>query len=313
MTPKTLTPLIFFIFTSCAGIINQPITRTIVHVKEPTRLVVNGDTLRTITRQYPIVLERSSEPVELLAITDSTQTKITLQPRGSFAWWANIFCNYGIGMLVDKNNPKRYTYPNHLYLDREDSLYRFTNYQPDHRKGQWQLHLSLPYINNFYFQPREEKSKANTGFLGLSVGLNYYHSKKQFLKLSTLGVLDFMVPFPAHVDYSGGHEFMRSVSVSLSNNHHWKRFTLGYGISLAKNIWEYRYYNLFEPPPPTRDPVVRRDYSLGLLLSTYYNVGKRFGLGLIYRPTFARLNKPADFAYEHLISVDIAWKIVVKR
>lgn len=313
MTLKTLSPLFFIIFTSCAGIMNRPTTRTMVHVKKPAQLVVNGDTIQVYRSKYPLILERSEDHVRLEVITDSQQTTIYMPARNSFAYWANLFCNYGIGMLIDKDNPKRYAYPNHLYLDNDDSVSRFWNYQPDHQKGQLELHLSLPHMNHFYLQPREENRKDKLGFWGLSIGMNYYHRDNQFLKLTTSGVADLFVPVPAPVDYSGEHEFMRSVWVGLSNNHHGKRFTSGYGISFAKNIWEHRYYNLFNPPPPTREPITRRDYSLGLLLSTYYNVGKRFGLGVIYRPTFARLNKPADFAYEHVISFDIAWKIVLKK
>jgi hypothetical protein len=313
MAPKLLILPFLYLLTSCASMLNESTTRTIVHANQPTRLVVNGDTVQGREREFKLFLKRSKHPVNLVAITDSQQVKITLFSRNSFAYYANVICNYGMGMLLEKNNPKRYTYPGHVYLNNNDSLHVYKTYPADNKKGQFQLHLSLPHINNFYLQPHEEKLKSNTGFWGLSIGLGYYHTDNQFLKITTSAVSDLFVPVPAAVDFSGEHELMNSVYAAISNNHHWKRFISGYGISFAKNVWDLRYYNRFDPPPPSRPPVIKRHHSLGLLFSTHYTIGRSFSLGLIYRPTIVRLTRPAKYSYEHLISFDIAWKIVLKR
>lgn len=313
MTPRLLTIIILCLFSSCAGILNKATTKTVVHVNQPVQLVVNGDTLQTRQRTFNLTVDRSSGPLTLMAITDSQQSMAKVAPLNSFAWYTNIFCNYGIGMLIDKNGPRRYTYPRHIYLEMGNALRPYRAYRTDHRKGQLQLHISLPHVNNFHLRPEGETLKTNTGFWGFTIGLNYYHSNDQFLKLSTTGAMDLFIPVPAPVDIGGEHELMSSKYIALSNNHHWNRFILGYGLSFGRNVWDLRYYNRFDPPPPTRAPVKRRHDALGVLLSAHYMVGRNFNLGAVYRPTFLRFGVPEKFKYEHLISLDIAWKIILKR
>src|SRR5690606_6997057 len=155
-------------------------------------------------------------------------------------------------------------------------------------KGEMYLHGSLPHINSFQLNPLEEGTKTNTGFWGLTVGIDYYHSTHQFISLSASGVADLFVPVPAAVDISGEYELMSSRYVSLSNNHRIRRFTLGYGFSYARNTWDFRYYDRFSPSPPSRNPVKKSDYSIGFIFPTYFQSGKNFRLGVVYRPDFFR-------------------------
>lgn len=312
MSPWPLALILLCLISSCATIMNQPQSATVVHADKPTRLLVNGDTIDMTNRTYKLQLERSKKDVQL-TVLDSPRTTITLPAHNSFAWYANIFCNYGIGMLIEKNDPKRYTYPAHVYLNNPDTAKRFVATRPIPQKGRLELHVSLPHINTFSFQPVGESRQASAGFWGFSLGVNYYHRKNQFLQFAASALADVEIPFWAHIDYSGEVEFMNSQSLSLTNNHYLKRFTIGYGLSFARNRWGVAYHDRFDPPPPTRDPVTKHHYSLGLLASGYCNLGKSFSVGLIYRPGLYRVSQPAQFVYEHAISVDLAWKIVLKR
>lgn len=177
-------------------------------------------------------------------------------------------------------------------------------------KGVLNLHLSLPHINTFYLQPENEPDKkVRAGFWGLSIGMDYHYSDNQFLILSASGVTDIIIPFPAALDYSGEYETANSVYLSLSNNHNFNRFTLGYGVSFGVNSWAVRFDDRFDPPPPTREPVTKTSSFLGLVFPSYYKWSERFHIGLIYRPTLLRLNIEPQIKYEHLISIDFAWKI----
>ena len=147
----------------------------------------------------------------------------------------------------------------------------------------------------------------------MTVGLDYYHAKNQFVNLGLSGVSDFFVPVPAAVDISGEYEMMSSLYFSLSNNHRLKRFAIGYGLSYGRNTWDFRYYDRFAPPPPTRDPVKKRHNAYGLVFSTYFQLGANSNLGVVYRPTFYRPNTTDEFLYEHLVSIDLAWKIWLNR
>jgi len=188
-------------------------------------------------------------------------------------------------------------------------------------KKELRLNLSLPYVNSFRITPENEGIKENTGFWGLSVGLDYYHSKKQFFNLGFSGVSDFFVPFPASPGIEGEYELMTSTYISLSNNHIIRNFKMGYGFSYARNSWKLEYYGYNNNPPQTRDPVKKSHKVLGFVFPIYFSMEDNFefvefidllrhlNIGIVYRPTFYRPNMTNKFMYEHIISIDFAWKI----
>jgi hypothetical protein len=215
-------------------------------------------------------------------------------------------------MLAERNNPKRYTHLRRIFLNSSDTLNQYFRYRKP-QKGELHLHLSLPWVNSFRLKPINETTKWSFGFWGASVGADYHHSKYQFLNVSASGVTDFLVPVPAPVDYSGEYEITSSTYMSASNNHRIGAFSAGYGLSFSRNTWQLLYSGRFGAPPPSRAPVKKTNYTLGLVLPFYYHTAKAFNLGLIYRPTFIQLNSVNRFQYEHLISIDFAWKIPLKK
>lgn len=309
---KTLTILtISLLLVSCATLTNQEWTRSTIYTTEPTRIVFRYDTIKTLRNKAKLTLERKNAPIEIIAITDSLKKQVTIKPINSFAYWANIPCNYGIGMLIDGTNPKRYSYPQRIYLNSTDTTNRYFSYEQGNNKGQLLLHLSLPYINSFQLTPMNENTKNNTGFYGISLGLDYFYNRNQYVNISASGVMDFFAPAGA-VDIWGEYELMSSAYLSLSNNHKIKRFSLGYGLSYAKNTWDFRNYGGDETVP-TREPVKKTNNALGLVFSSYFQATPHFYIGVIYRPTFLRLDVVPAFKYEHLISIDFAWKIRLKK
>ena len=299
--------------TSCATILNQPHKNITVYTTEPSKIIYNKDTIRTIDNKANLSVERKKEKLTLVASTDSLTKTFEIEPRNSFMYWGNIFCNYGIGMLVDRNNPKRYSYPQRIYINSSDTICKYFRFGQSNNKGELHLSLSLPHINSFRLTPENEGTKTNTGFWGITIGLDYYHSNNQYINLGISGVSDFFVPVPAAVDISGEYELMSSKYIAISNNHRLSRFTIGYGFSYARNSWDFRYYDRFDPPPPTREPVKKRSNTFGLFFPTYFHLGEHFNIGVVYRPTFYRPNMIEKFKYEHLISIDFAWKIKLKK
>ena len=102
---------------------------------------------------------------------------------------------------------------------------------------------------------------------------------------------------------------MRSNYLSLSNHHRIKRFDWGYGLSWIENKWGVDFYEEIFDPGIQLISQRKRHQALGLEFSGYYFTGPSFHMGLIYRPSFVRLYTDPVFKYEHLISVDLAWKI----
>lgn len=100
-----------------------------------------------------------------------------------------------------------------------------------------------------------------------------------------------------------------SLYLSFSHNYKVRRFSFGYGFSYSKNSWMLEYNDRFNPPPPKRQPVTKSNDAIGLIFSSYFQAGKSFNLGLIYRPTLMKFHSSRPFQYEQLISIDFVWKL----
>ena len=304
------------LISSCATIVHQPYKKVKVHTTEPSRIVHRHDTIKTVNNKASFWAERKKAPLSIVAINDTITKTIEVKNRISTAFWlGNLFSGVGVfGYAIDLTNPKRFTYPNNIYINSTDTISRYYGFSIDN-KGELYLHLSLPHINSFCLRPEKEGYKVNTGFWGFKIGLDYYYLTNRFISLNVSGVSDIFVPFPASPNFGGKYELMNSMYISLSDNYRLGRFTVGYGLSFAKNTWDFRYYETHEPnpPPPTREPVRKSHHALGFIFPTYFQMGESFNIGVIYRPTFYRPNMTDKFRYEHLVSIDFAWKIRLKR
>jgi len=314
-----LTILVFM--TSCATIINKPYKNVTIYTTEPSKIVYKRDTVYTKNNKAYLLVLRDKENLSIKAITDSITKTIDVKSRNSFWYWANIYPSFGLGMLIDRDNPERYSYPKRIYINSADTINKYYGYSQSDKKGELYLHLSLPHINSFNLKPQNEGRKVNTGFWGLLVGLDYYHRNNQFINLDASGVMDFFVPVPGAVDIWGEYESMSSMYVSLSNNYKIQRFSIGYGLSFVRNNWsfsdnggKYEYDEQGEIIPSLiKDPISKNYFAFGFVFPAYFQFGEYFNIGVIYRPTFFRPNLTDKFAYEHLISIDFAWKIRIKK
>ena len=310
MTRSIILLFLSLICSSCATVINSRTKRLDIITNTPAQVQINNDILTNVKNRTKIQTLRDIRPLSFSVFTDSISKELVIDSRSSFAYWLNIYANCGLGMLIDNNTAKRYTYPRRIYVDMTNDKSTYTLYNPVIKKGELKLHLSLPWINNFLLKPvNENSSKSNTGFWGIKTGLDYYYRTNQFLNLSISGVTDLFIPVPAAVDFSGEYDVMSSLYLCFSNNYKIKRFSAGYGFSFSKNTWDHRYSGWLDPPPPLREPVTKTDYSIGLIFPLYIQAGEYFNLGLLYRPSFLKISPTTEFKYEHLISIDFAWKI----
>jgi long-subunit fatty acid transport protein len=204
------------------------------------------------------------------------------------------------------------------------NVYRYSlpafNFDPIKKpnKGDVKLHTSIPYVNYFHLLPKGKDSlKSNVGFWGISVGVDYFHKENQHLNLTANGAMDFFLPVIGAVDIYGDWQFMNSFYVNATNNHHLNNWTLGYGINVSKNTWRHSYRgswdeneNYIESAWPDEEIT---NWAMGVTIPVYYQITDRFHLGMVYRPTFVRFNTKPAFQYEHLLSLDIAWKFNLYR
>lgn len=298
-----------FLFSSCARIFNRNQQDITVYTTEPSRIVFNRDTLHSTENSVHLIVTRQKEPFYISVLTNKINKKIEINSHKSFMYWSNLAFFYGIGMLIDRKSPKKYAFPNRIYLNSGDTLRKYFKHDQADKKGTFDIHVSLPHINSFRLTPENEITKDNTGFWGLLLGIDYYHKKNQFANFSISGVSDFFVPVPAAITLTGEYESMSSAYMSISNNHKFGRFSSGYGLSCARNTWNFRIIDKDNHTTPTREPIKRSHTAFGMVFSTYFQLGHQFYIGAIYRPTFFRPWIANKFVYEHLFSVDFAWKI----
>lgn len=305
------TCLVFLLlFNSCATIMNAPTTRINVYSDQPIKLVVR-EASYSIKENCLIRVDRQKDTLTLTATADSLKKVIKLKPINSYYYYVNAGY-FGIGFILDHKSPKRYTYQQNVFIDFNSNKTRPDRFSPP-QKGQMNLIFSLPYINSFYLQPQDEPSKINTGFWGFSTGLEYYYSSNKFVNLSASVATDFFVPVPAAVDIWGEYESMSTKYLSLTDNVQFKRFTIGYGFSYSQNTWNYSDLRRNDSILVRRDPVTKSSQSIGLVLNSYFRLTRHFNLGLIYRPTFMNVYPRREIKYEHLVSIDLAWKWRVKK
>lgn len=215
-----------------------------------------------------------------------------------------------------------------MHLDSKDSIRtiepRISKFYTDYfaetyprSKNDINFVCSVPYVNSFYFQPQDYGEKSSTGFFGISAGIEYFYHPNRYISLRTIATTDFLVPVPAAVDYFGPHEKMSSTYLSLTDNLKIKRFSLGYGLNYSINNWTFiddSYHpNQIDSSSYDHIEIKRKSQNFGLTTDVYFQFGRFFFVGLIYRPTLYRIQPKAEFKYEHLISLDFAFKFALRK
>lgn len=312
---QTLGMMLFFgmVLSSCSTLMNKPDHFVRFYSDVPDAKVLVKDSIYDLPANIRLPGSKDYLPVKLL--NDNKEKDLAIKPAltnhfllGNLLWISGA----PIGYLIDLTNEKRFYYGESVFLSSNstDSIVKpITFWRKKHptEKGQINLNYSLPYVNSFYLRPQNETPKFNTGFWGTSIGLDYFYKDNKFVSLNASGVMDFFLPVIGAVDIFGEYELMSSAYFSLTDNYKLNRISLGYGLNYAWNKWSFQNNN-YEDEPSTRMSTEKINQSLGVVLNGYYQFGKHFHTGLIYRPTFMQIKPDVKFKYEHLISLDLVWK-----
>lgn len=308
MIKNTVIIFIAIFITSCASLLNEKGQKIKIMTSLPATVVIKDDSLLTNNNEVCLSATRNRDSLMISVIRDSLVKRIQVSSNNAFAYWLNIYPSMGLGFLVDKNNPKRFAYPSLIYVDLSDTTNSY--YTLDVRqfqKGSIDMRMSFPSINSFLLKPEDYGYKYSTGFVGLSLGTDYYYSKQNYISFTLSGVMNNEVPAPVGVDRWGGYwENFLAAYIGLSNNFVINRFRLGYGLSYSKVMWNSQDYdlNIFNS---------RKSDAIGLLFPMYYQLSNRFFAGIVYRPTFIQLRQPHPLRYEHIISVDFGWRYSLNK
>lgn len=324
---KALLFLFFPLFlSSCATVITKKEYKLRVYSNNPGARALINDSVYALPARVNVA--RSKEDLAVKLITDSLTRDITVKssPNPSFVYGNLLFLQAApLGYLIDFNTHKRFYYGKKIVLNDNDTsavlrpriLRRYhdfvTRRQVTH-KGQVNLVLSLPWASNYYFQPKGYGEKVKTGFFGMAAGIEYYYKNNTFIKLNGSATMDYFFPIPVPTYGHDDFETFYAFNVSLTNNHRIGRLSVGYGPAFTSNGWLWSDPEGEDPNPVsyTTNRVERVNRSLGLSSTVHFRLTDAFHVGLIYNPSFYTVRPETAFNYEHVISLDMQWKIRLK-
>ncbi len=306
----TLFCVILLMCSSCATMLNSRFTDVDVITNEPSLVIMDQDTFLTFKNKTQLYLERKNEPALITVQTDSIRKEILLYPKNSGTYYLNFIYNFGLGTIKDNKSPKRWDYDRKVHVDMSNDRPEYFPFFYQRNKGDIYIQAFIPYFNSFYFQPEGQSVQASAGFLGIGAGVEYYYRADRYFALNWQAMIDFPVFFPVPLDRFEAYEELSSSYWGLTHNHRIKRLSIGYGLSYAKNVY------FFNPGTdiPNSGPNIRRiSFSPGFVFPVQYQLGRLFHMGIVYRPSFYRTNVDPSNRYEHVISIDFAWKFKYRR
>jgi hypothetical protein len=296
------------LLASCATVLNQPLQKlTVIADKNIKVISVDKAAMTDSSTGYnygtvKYYVKRSSQPLLIKLQIDSSIKTVALKAQKSFAYWYNILSNYGIGMLVDKNNLKRYAYPRYNYFTIKDSSIKIHRFAQQ-KKGTLNVSFSLPVVTGFSLNDSNGKYNS-AGIFGIEAGLEYFHKQDQYFSLNIGAATDV---FGEHIGtgyFESGHTFF----TSLRSNHIAGRFELGYGISLSKFKWQKNYSDSV-----TSTTQFKGSVAAGLSFAAQYKIGQYFRCGVLYQPGIFNTTYKPVLDYQHYLSLNLIWKLRVKK
>lgn len=313
----------FYILTSssCTTLIHQRTVGVNIYSDVDSALVCLEDSTECYITPATIDLPRSKSDKVLILKKDTIVKTIKLNSSLSAAFWlGNMFNGAGVvGYAIDLTNPKRFTYPKNNYVSLAGTN-EFDKTKPQKTqkwippiKNQLNFKISIPEGNFFYINKGHGYGNA-FGFLGISAGLEYYISDLYSINLDFGSMTDFMLPFPAHVDYEGAYDKSFASYLDLQIGRDVKAFHFNLGIQGNRtSYYERETVQLFPQYIDTLKYSVQQ-YNSGLALSGYYKITDGFNLGLNYYPSLlAWHNRGFDLHYSHLIMFELIFKIKAYR
>ena len=320
--------LIVFAFSSCATIMNRKTYTLKVSTNNSEAHIVYDET--EYSSPAKIKVTRSEDDLHIALLVDSMKKDFIVKSRlNKQFWFGNPLVLYmffaPVGWGVDLTNPRRFTYGNDLFLDYYDTnsiirpkitpkLNHFLTRQYPARQGQINVVFSYPQVNSCYFKPQNEPLKAWEGYLGIGMGVEYFYTNTKYFQIKADATINFpiWVPMPVSIHEEGDIEDLNSWYVSITDNWKIRRFTFGYGVNYAENTWKFfpgTEYDEFGNLIPKRDYTRKTNETLGLTFNSYYQLLNWLHLGVVYRPSIYQLSPQRGLTYEHIISLDILFKI----
>lgn len=297
-------------FSSCATLLNGPTQTIRIVTDEKVRhvSVENAffvDSIAHEPRGSSIyAVRRSREPVIIHAQLDSVENTIRLRPHSSLAFWLNIE-TYGLGFLVDRNNPKRYAYRRWNYLAFEDSAIATRRFAAVPRRAMYVSLSAFPFASLNLMSVRSPRGQSNTaGPVGISLDASYFYDPDRYISLSAGAGTS---AFADHIG-RGYYEVGEVFYASIRNGHVYDGLDLSYGLCLADLVWS----------KVTLGDTVNRDLAvantgIGFSIAAQRRIGRNFKFGVYYQPILFSFQLSPSFGYQHYLSAAFSWNFRIRK
>lgn len=232
--------LIFFSMSlySCATMIENGKNTSIEIHTIPDSAIIRLDNLTSVKSPVILLVPRSHKSFNVSLKNDSIEKVVRI--KSSYSPLLKFSSNFS------SDSDKIFIYDRSILIDmaNETTGYREWNAKP----GKFYAKISFPWFNYMQFN-NGRGFKSYDSFLGLTGGLDYYHSKHSFLSL-TEGITGFSdMAFPVmDRGYYDSSEIISSFSAKLTNNHDFVKFsnenihfTAGYGLSCTRFVYKQTY------------------------------------------------------------------------
>ena len=120
---------IALLLNSCATILNGSNTKVKIYAPENTTVEYNNQTYILDEGKTNIFPERSRDSLKFTLKKDSVSTDFAFKRRTSPLFYLNLPYTYGLGMLVDFTNEKRFTYKRNLSFEIDSTTNTFQIYK----------------------------------------------------------------------------------------------------------------------------------------------------------------------------------------
>lgn len=157
--------LLSLVLTSCTTILNGKTTRVNIHAPKDTKVQYKSESFQINEERIDIHPKRSKEPLTFTLSNDSISTEFIFNREVSSLIYLNLPYTYGLGILVDLTNPKRFTYRRNLFFEIDKNTNNFKLFEG--KANPFKQHTTLIYTSpllamDIFNQPR------------LSLGLEYF-------------------------------------------------------------------------------------------------------------------------------------------
>lgn len=191
-------------------------------------------------------MPRSYNDFNLVVKNDSTEKIVKINSRVAPEFkWGNLLFIYGcpIGYIVDASSRQKiYSYDNSILVDLNSEKDEYLKYKRS-KQGQFYVRSSLPWFDFVEFDNGRGFENYKT-YMGLTIGLDYYHSKLSYLSLSggVTGISD--IGFPVMDRWYDTAQFVTSFCAKLTNNHDLNIFSsenIGFTVGYGLNFTHFRF------------------------------------------------------------------------